>query len=189
MQFPASRRLALRAVRARQRLLRGNVGRSLRVMIVGSILSALTAVLALAPQAASADTCVTYTHRYYLGAGSTVTLRVAYVDAVLRVCRGSAGVTNAVASQTVATTAPGNAAGFNIEAGPAVVDRMSSPVILASYKGILRICIAKVTPLCSSSSEYEITVRLGTPTIGDPNEPDWHHGPETPGGVHYYEDA
>jgi hypothetical protein len=157
---------------------------------VGLLIPAVTAMLAVVlPQAAFADTCVTHTHRYYLGAGEAVTIRVAYVDAVLKVCRGDEGVSNAVASQTVATTAQGNAAGFNIEAGPAIVDYMSSPVILASYTGSIRICIAKLTPLCSSSSDYEITARLGVPTIGNPNEPDWSHGPETPGGVHYYEDA
>jgi hypothetical protein len=140
------------------------------------------------PPVAVADSCSTYKHRYYLGAGSAVTIRVAYVDTVLKVCRGDEGVADADASQTVATTAPGNAAGFNIEAGSAVVDHMSSPVILASYVGTIRICIAKETPLCSSSSEYEISARIGVPTIGNPNEPDWYHGPETPGGVHYYED-
>jgi hypothetical protein len=116
-------------------------------------------------------------------------VRVAYVDAVLKVCRRDDGVADADASQTVGITVLGNAAGFNIDAGPAVVDHMSSPVILASYVGSIRICIAKQTPLCSSSSDYEITARIGVPTIGNPNEPDWYHGPETPGGVHYYEDA
>jgi hypothetical protein len=161
-----------------------------RVLIVGALVSALMAMLGVVlPQAAAADTCTTYKHRYYLGAGSAVTIRVAYVDAVLKVCRGDEGVADAEASQTVGITALGNAAGFNIDAGPAVVDRMSSPVVLASYVGTIRICIAQQTPLCSSSSDYEITARIGVPTIGNPNEPDWYHGPETPGGVHYYEDA
>lgn len=163
---------------------------ALRGLVVGVIVPVVMAAGAvMMPGTASAETCATYTHRYFLGAGSAVTLRVAYVDAALKVCRDDTGVSGAFASQTVGTTGPGNAAGFSIDAGPAIVNYMGSPVVLASYKGSIRTCVVQRTPLCSSAEEYMITVRIGTPTIGDPNAPDWYHAPESPGGVHYYEDA
>jgi hypothetical protein len=144
------------------------------MLVVGLLVPILTAAGAVTmPRSASAETCSTYTHRYFLGAGSAITLRIAFVDTALKVCRGDEGVTGAFASQTVGTTGPGNAAGFSIDAGLAIVDQMGSPIVRASYAGRLRICLVQRTPLCSSSSDYEITVRLGTPTIGDPNAPDW----------------
>lgn len=139
------------------------------------------------PRAAASETCTSFAHRYFLGSGSAITTRIGYVDTVLNICRSGGAITNATVTQTAGTTGPGQALGYNIDLGAASVTYRSEVLVKATYAGRIRICIAQRTPLCSQSYEYEIGVGVGGPTIGDPRVPQWYHGRETVGGVHYYE--
>ncbi|WP_409494328.1 hypothetical protein [Amycolatopsis sp. cmx-11-12] len=157
-----------------------------------AILLTAAAVMAsaLAPTVAQADeraeTCQTYTKRYFLGSGSTITLRVAYVDAALKLCFDDAGVSSAVPTQTVGTTGPGAASGWEITAGPAIVEDQRPRHVKAKYSGSLRNCIVQINPICSPAAPYEIYAEYAPPEIG-PAAPFFTHGPD--GDVHYYEDA
>jgi hypothetical protein len=136
--------------------------------------------------------CQTYTHRYSLSAGSSIPLRVGFVDTSLQICRGSDGfITSADASQTTGSTGPGTAAGFVVEPSLAVVTDQRGATARAKYEGRLRTCIAQRTPLCSESHEYEILAFFSPvgPTTRDREQPEWSHAEETPGGVHYHEDS
>lgn len=139
--------------------------------------------------AAENESCRSFTHRYFLGAGSAISTRIGFVDTVLNLCRTGGAISNAIVSQTAGTTGPGQAFGYNIDLGAASVTYRSDVLVKAVYAGRIRICIAQRTPLCSQSYDYEIGVGVGGPTIGDPRVPQWYHGRETVGGVHYYESA
>lgn len=137
--------------------------------------------------------CKTHTHRYFLSAGSAITIRVGFVDTALTICRGSDGfITRANADQTTGTTGPGTAAGFVVEASLAVVSDQNGTVAKARYEGRLRACLAgERTPICSESHDYTIFARFSPvgPVVHDRTRPQWSHAEETPGGVHYHEDA
>lgn len=137
--------------------------------------------------------CRTFTHRYFLSAGSAITVRVGFVDTSLTICRGSNGlITRADANQTAATTGPGTAAGFIIEPSLAVVSEQTATAAKARYEGRLRACFAgERTPICSESHDYTIFGDYSPvgPAVHDRTQSRWSHGEETPGGVHYHEDA
>jgi hypothetical protein len=136
--------------------------------------------------------CQTFTHRYFLSAGSAVPLRVGFVDTSLTVCRGSDGwITRAAADQSVGTTGPGTAAGFVVEPSLASVTDQRGTKATARYEGRLRICLAQRTPICSESHDYTIYGYFSPvgPTLRDRTRTDWSHGDERPGGVHYHENA
>lgn len=111
------------------------------------------------------------------------------MDTALFLCRGNSGISDSSASQTVGLTGPGAAAGFNIDAGPAVIDLQLEHLVEASYKGRIRNCGMVYNPICSKSYDYDVRVGVGGATIGDPRVPGWFHGPESASGVHYYENA
>jgi hypothetical protein len=136
--------------------------------------------------------CKTFTHRYYVSAGSTITLRVGFIDTSLTVCRGSNGmITRAAADQTTGETGPGTAAGFVVEASLAVVSEQTGVAATARYEGRLRACLAQRTTICSESHDYVIHAEFSPvgPTLNDRTRPQWSHGEESPGGVHYHEDV
>jgi hypothetical protein len=162
--------------------------------------SALACILTVATLSAGTTTawaqrpepeCKTFTHRYFLSAGA-VPLRVGFVDTSLTICRGSNGfITEADASQTAGTTGPGTVAGFVIEPSLAVVSDQRGASADARYEGRLRICLAQRTPICSESHDYAIHAHFSPvgPTLRDRTQPEWSHAEESPGGVHYHEDA
>lgn len=163
-------------------------GRRLAILLIlVSFASVHGAWGAQVPSAAASESCKSFTHRYFIGSGSAISTRIGYVDTVLNLCRTRGAISNATVTQTAGTTGPGQALGFNIDLGAASVTYRSEVLVKASYAGRIRICIAQRTPLCSQSYEYEIGVGVGGPTIGDPRVPQWYHGRETVGGVHYYE--
>ncbi|WP_410661243.1 hypothetical protein [Amycolatopsis sp. lyj-112] len=156
-----------------------------RTVVCTAVAAALAS--ALTPSVAqAAETCQTYTKRYFLGSGSTITLRVAYVDAALKICFGEAGVSSSAATQTVGTTGPGTASGWDITAGPAVVEDQRPRHVKAKFSGSLRNCVVKINPICSPASPYEIFGEYAPPAVG-PAVPGWSHGPN--GDVAYYDNA
>lgn len=169
-----------------------NINLGVEMKIRHAITCAAVAVMAaaLAPsvvQAAESGTCMTYSKRYFLGGGTAITLRVAYVDAALNICYDdNGGVASSSAAQTVGTTGPGSAAGWNISAGNAVVEDQRPRHVKARFTGTLRVCAATVTPICSPSSQYDIWAEYAPPAIG-PAVPMWTHGPN--GAVSYYDNA
>lgn len=166
-----------------------SVGKRLLGTLVGGVLMLATAGAAAAQPA---ENCQTFNKRYFLGSGSAITLRVAFVDASLQICRNRSGfISRAAASQTVGVTGPGTAAGFNIDAGPTTVVYQDGTRANAEFTGRIRICIAQRTPICSESSDYRIFGDFSPvgPQLGDPNSPKWSTAASTPGGVAYYENA
>ena len=136
--------------------------------------------------------CQTFTHRYFVSAGSAIPLRVGFVDTSLTVCRGSNGfITRASADQATGVTGPGTAAGFVVEPSLASVTDQQARKATARYEGRLRICISRQTGICSEAHDYTIHSYFSPigPTLRDRTQPEWTHDEETPGGVHYHEDA
>ncbi|MGQ0575238.1 MAG: hypothetical protein ACT4RN_13675 [Pseudonocardia sp.] len=175
--------------------------RTHRVRIV-SILALAASAAVLMPAAAHAESkegCRTYQHRYYLGAGSAITVRVATVDTALKICTDAGGrITGAEATQAVGTTTAGAAAGFNIDAGTSIITRQDAQKAKATYSGRIRVCAATYSPICSTSYPYVIYGEnpdgLTTPVadgfigpVPTGQRMRWSHGPEARGGVHYYE--
>lgn len=162
------------------------------VVAVALSLAAMIGGTGVADAQQPRENCQTFNKRYFLGSGSAITLRVAFVDASLQICRGQTGfITRASASQTVGVTGPGTAAGFNIDTGPATVVYQDGIRANAEYSGRIRICIAQRTPICSQSSDYKILGAFSPvgPQLGDLNAPKWSTAGQTPGGVAYYENA
>jgi hypothetical protein len=134
--------------------------------------------------------CKTFTHRYFLSAGSAIPLRVGFVDTSLTICRRSDGfIESADAGQTAGTTGPGTAAGFVVEPSLAVVTEQRGATAKSKYEGRVRVCLAQRTPICSESHDYTIFAHFSPvgPTTRDRTQPEWSHAEETPGGVHYHE--
>ncbi len=167
-----------------------NLGVEMKIRKAAALAAVAVLATALAPSVAqaaqAAETCQTYTKRYFLGSGSTITLRVAYVDSALKICFGDPGVTSSAATQTVGTTGPGAATGWEITAGPAVVEDQRPRHVKAKFSGSLRNCVVKINPICSPASPYEIFGEYAPPAVG-PAVPGWSHGPN--GDVHYYDNA
>lgn len=172
--------------------------RTWRVPVVSALTVGIFILSVLTPIPAVADDCVSYKHRYYLGAGTAITVRVAFVDAVLEVCRSASGeFTDAEASQAVGATTAGSVAGFSVEAGAAYVDVRNDQGVLARYRGRIRVCVATHTSICSPSNEYAFFGMVGNAIYTvqtcesrvDVKEPWWCPAPERTSGVHYYEDA
>jgi hypothetical protein len=158
------------------------------VLAIVPIPPAVGSALAQAPQ----PRCKTFTHRYFLSAGSLITLRVGFVDTSMTICSGRDGfITRADAHQSSGATGPGTAAGFSIEPSLSVVSDQTGTAAKARYEGRLRICLAQRTNICSESYDYTIHADFSPvgPTLRDRTVPEWSHGEETPGGVHYHEDV
>jgi hypothetical protein len=168
-----------------------HVRRALRLAVCAAIVAIFSSALVATAAAKPAEECQSVNHRYFLGAGSAITLRVGFVDTSMKICRDAHGwITNTAAWQATGSTGPGTAAGFIVEPSLAVVSEQERGRARAEYTGRIRICIAQRTPLCSESHDYKIYgsfIVIG-PTP-EPGRPTWSHAPETPGGVHYYEDV
>jgi hypothetical protein len=169
----------------------GNVSHVRRLTRFGAIVVSLAiflSTIATTATAQSADGCQSLNHRYFLGAGSAIPLRVGFVDTSMKVCLDSRGlITDAAAWQATGSTGPGTAAGFVVEPSLAVITRQERGETVAEYTGRIRTCIAQRTPICSESHDY--TIYGSFVAVGPPGRITWSHGDETPGGVHYYEDA
>lgn len=168
--------------------------RALRGLLLAGMVG--TAFLSIGIEPALAQrfepSCKTFTHRYFLSAGSAIPLRVGFVDTSLTICRRSDGfIESADAGQTTGTTGPGTAAGFVVEPSLAVVTEQKGATVKSKYEGRVRVCLAQRTPICSESHDYTIFAHFSPvgPTTRDRTEPEWSHAEETPGGVHYHEDS
>ncbi|OLT13079.1 hypothetical protein BJF78_22760 [Pseudonocardia sp. CNS-139] len=134
--------------------------------------------------------CRTFTHRYFLGSGTAITLRIGFVDTAIRVCNERPWtVASAEVWQTVGTTGPGAAAGFVVEPGLAVVTEQYRFGARARYEGRVRVCLAQRTPICSPAQDYTVfaVYNLMGPALHNRLEPVWRHAESR--GVAYYETA